>query len=948
MQRRCEGRDIESHVTAVDDRDARLWFLESIDRVSRSLQGTKDCDETLKAALHVAMAILRVDRIGMLHACDPDALSWSVLEVHAASGIDGALGGGPPRDMDAETASLFRTLRDSSGPVYLDAAVAPLPATAALFGARSVMATSVRPIGDTIYVLAAGTDHSRAFTPREEMLLGEIAQRLASTLSSLRELRRLSERATRLAEAERIAHIGFWENDVVADRITWSDEAYRILGLVPNETFPNAVEMRQRIHPDDREKHAAASARAMRGESRYEIQYRVVRPSGEVRNIYSVGDIVRDADGRVLRGVGLVQDITERKQTEEKLALFRSLLDHTNDAIEVIDPATGAFLDVNERACAAHGYTREEYLQLRVWDMGPLLVEAQWQTTRERISHDGGALFESEHRRKDGTVFPVEVNVTAVQLEREYFLAVVRDITERKRANRALVESHSLLTAIVEGTADAVSVKDTEGRYLMMNAAGARMTGRTVPEVIGSRDVDLFPAEAAEAIMQRDRDVMASGISQTSELKIKLDGVKRTLISTRSVYRDAEGNAVGLVATGTDVTDLKRMEDELRQAQKMEAVGRLASGVAHDFNNMLTVIDADTQMLLDRLEPGDPNRELVDEIREASQRGGGLTSQLLAFTRKQILQSRQVDLGALLRNLLQLLRRVIGEDVTIELTQAPDLGPINVDPGQLEQAIVNLAVNARDAMPGGGRLTIEARNVDLDAARAAQLELAPGRYVVLLMTDTGAGMDEATLARAFEPFFTTKPLGRGTGLGLAMVYGFVRQSGGHVAVESEVGNGTQLAIHLPHAATKALEAQPTPAPPEDDALVFGTETVLLVEDEDAVRNVSKRVLQSRGYNVLDARDGRDALSFSRQYSGPIHLLVTDVVMPRMGGRELADALSRERPSIRVLFVSGYPEQATLHVQRDGAAHTSPFLPKPFTQVELARKIRGTLDAAAAP
>jgi two-component system cell cycle sensor histidine kinase/response regulator CckA len=284
--------------------------------------------------------------------------------------------------------------------------------------------------------------------------------------------------------------------------------------------------------------------------------------------------------------------------------------------------------------------------------------------------------------------------------------------------------------------------------------------------------------------------------------------------------------------------------------------------------------------------------------------------------------------------------------VALDLVDVAGLGSVKVDPGQLEQAIVNLAVNARDAMPNGGRLTIEARDVEVDAARAEHFGIRPGQYVVLLVTDTGDGMDEATLARAFEPFFTTKELGRGTGLGLAMVYGFVRQSGGHVEVRSEVGSGTQLAIYLPRAIEEAIVADPSPVAPERQDVAFGTETVLLVEDEDAVRNVSKRVLQSRGYNVLDARDGRDALSFSRQYTGPIDLLVTDMVMPRMGGRELADVLARERPSIRVLFMSGYPEEAILRPRPDGTVVPDVmFLQKPFRQVDLARQIRVALDAA---
>ncbi|MDB4993274.1 MAG: hypothetical protein JWM74_706 [Myxococcaceae bacterium] len=613
----------------------------------------------------------------------------------------------------------------------------------------------------------------------------------------------LRESRAKLAEAERVAQFGHWENDLIADRITWSDETYRILGLEPGEHDPTLATLHACTHPDDRALQIAASVRAREGDGRYDLVYRVVRPHGEIRTIHSVGYVARDDAGRPLRAFGVVQDITARKRAEEERALFRSLIDHTNDALEVIDPATGRFLDVNERACLAHGYTRDEYLQLHVAQIDPRVAERGWAEVHEETRRLGSRLFESEHRRKDGSVFPVEINLTVIQRDREYFLAVVRDISERKRA-------------------------------------------------------------AAE---------------------------------------------------------LQRVEEQFRQAQKMEALGRLAGGVAHDFNNLLTVLIGNLEFVAEVLGPKHSMHAVLDDMREAGERGAGLTHQLLALCRKQVLQPRAVDLEALLRKLRQLLSRVIGEDIEVRLLETPGLGCVKIDAGQFEQAIINLAVNARDAMPDGGTITIEAHNDDRDS-------------VLLLVSDSGHGMDEATRTRIFEPFFTTKELGRGTGLGLAMVHAFVEQSGGEIDVQSELGRGTTFTMRLPRTDMVPLEVSYSL---ETGA---GTETVLLVEDEDAVRSFSKRALQAQGYTVLDARDGADAICVSRRYPAPINILVTDVVMPRMGGRDAADVLARERPHMRILFMSGYAEEPAVPAESSGA-----FLQKPFRPGDLTRKVRDILDIA---
>ena len=393
-----------------------------------------------------------------------------------------------------------------------------------------------------------------------------------------------------------------------------------------------------------------------------------------------------------------------------------------------------------------------------------------------------------------------------------------------------------------------------------------------------------------------------------------------------------------------DVTAQRTLEEQLRQSQKMEAVGQLAGGIAHDFNNLLTAILGSTQLLLQATPPDDPRHEDAVEIKNAGVRAAELTRQLLAFSRRQVLAPKVLGLNAVVAHMQKMLRRLLGEDIELSVTLAPEAGSVNADPGQLEQVLLNLAVNARDAMPTGGRLNIETIRVTPASELAERRHrLPPGDYACLAVTDTGNGMDEATQAHLFEPFFTTKEVGRGTGLGLATVYGIVKQSGGYIWVYSEVGHGTTVKVYLPRVpADEVAPSLSAPAPAaEPSEARGGPETVLLVEDAAPVRSLARRSLEARGYTVLDAADGATALDLAARHRGGIDVLVTDVVMPGMSGRELAERLAPERPRMKVLYTSGYTDDAMVRqgVLTAGVA----FLQKPFVPETLARKVREVLD-----
>jgi PAS domain S-box-containing protein len=512
---------------------------------------------------------------------------------------------------------------------------------------------------------------------------------------------------------------------------------------------------------------------------------------------------------------------------------------------------------------------------------------------------------------------------------------------ERKRAQEALRHSEKQYRDLVETSNDLIWSVDVEGRITFINRdAAQRILGHEPEQMLGRPFTDFMPPGRARMDLETFARTKEGEVHFHYETELlRKDGTPVQVRANAMAVRDEHGQFLGVTGTATDITEHKRLEEQVRQAQKMQAIGRLAGGVAHDFNNLLTVITGYSELLLQETQLADASRDLLREVIRAADRAAALTRQLLAFSRKQILLPVVLDLNKVITNLDKMLRRLISEDIDLRMILAPALRPVKADPTQVEQVILNLAVNARDAMPGGGRLSVETANAELDESFTRERqEVQPGSYVMVRVSDTGQGMDSETKAHLFEPFFTTKELGKGTGLGLATVYGIVKQSGGHIYVESEPGRGASFTIYLPAVGAGAPAGMPAAG---GDDLPRGTEVVLLVEDGDEVRRLARQVLESHGYTVLEARHGGEALDLCDRHQGHINLLVTDVIMPQMSGRELVERLAPMQPGLRVLYLSGYTDE---DCQRRGLVEGDrAFLPKPFTPKALARKVREVLD-----
>jgi PAS domain S-box-containing protein len=600
----------------------------------------------------------------------------------------------------------------------------------------------------------------------------------------------------------------------------------------------------------------------------------------------------------------------------------------------VYDIETLAFLEVNGAAVARYGYRRDEFLGMRITDIRPPedvpALVADVARARTPLQQSGGW----RHRLKSGVLIDVEINSHTLRFaDRPAALVVAHDVTDRLRAERSLTESEARKAAMLEAALDAVVAIDDEGRITEFNPAAERTFGHRRADVVGRPIAEtIIPTGLRDRHRRGFARYLTTGVSTILGRRLQLTGLRADGVEfpvELTVYRVPLPGPPAFSAFIRDLTEARRLEEQLLQTQKMDSVGRLAGGIAHDFNNLLTAISGFAELALGHPGIAPEVEKDLKQIQVAASRAAELTGQLLAFSRRQVMQPIALDLGEALHELSPMLQRLLGEDIRLNVSADPGLGNVLADPGQVSQVIVNLAVNARDAMPAGGRLTFEAANVELDAEYAqGHAEVLPGPYVVLSVTDTGSGMDEATRARLFEPFFTTKEQGKGTGLGLATAYGIVRQSGGHIWVYSEQGRGTVFKVYLP----RVVRPRHTE----------GTESILVVEDDDSVRGFVRTVLESRGYRVVAAANADDAVEQAVGHDGPIGLLLTDVVMPGMSGADLAARIRDIVPDVKVLFVSGYTENTIVHhgVLDPGVS----FLAKPFSPNTLAERVRAELDS----
>ncbi len=683
--------------------------------------------------------------------------------------------------------------------------------------------------------------------------------------------------------------------------------------------------------------------------------------TGEITNRRKDGSIyveeqtitpVRDAGGTVSHFIAVKQDRTLRRRADNALRRseerYRLLAEHISDVIALYD------LDLNTVYVSPsvqhlRGYTPDEVIAGPMLDqLTPDSREFAMRVFNEELDMERRGQGDSARARtlelellcKDGTTVWTESRFTAMRDSSGTLtglIAVSRDITERKRAEEALRETSETLRTLIDVSVLAIVALDLNGRVTVWNKAATRMFGWTADEVLG-QSVPTIPQDR-RAEFEKGRLRIRSGeeVVYESQRRRKDGSLVEVLISGAPIT-GPQDQVLGSMATVLDITERKQLEEQLRQAVKMEGIGRLAGGIAHDFNNLLTVIGGRSYLLLNQLPAGHAMRRDLLLIQQTGDRAAALTRQLLAFSRKQTLSPAVLDLNQVVAGMKTLLERVLGEDVDLIMDLDPAPGHVTADPGQLEQVILNMAVNARDAMPQGGQMTLETRHVDVDESYARQtVELVPGPYEVLSISDTGVGMDAATRARVFEPFFTTKAVGKGTGLGLATAYGIIKQSGGHVTVDSEPGSGTTFRIYLPR--TKTAESASVVV--EETATRRGAEVVLLSEDDANLRALTRDILESEGYTVLESQDVEDALRIAARQDGTIHLLLTDVVMPHMSGRALADKVKGVRPHMKVLYTSGYTDETISHhgILDPG----TPFLQKPFTPAALARKVRETLD-----
>ena len=772
----------------------------------------------------------------------------------------------------------------------------------------------------------------------------------------------LATSEARLSTALDMAQAGYWEYDAVADVFTFNDHFYRVYNTTAAEVggyrMSSAEYARRFCHPDDAllvDREVAAAIASPDPAYGRVIEHRILCGDGSVGHVAVKFFLVKDAQGRTVKTYGVNQNVTARAQAETALreseARLRLFIEHAPAALAMFDRDL-RYLAASRRWLADYQLEGQDLLGRSHYEVFPEIGEKIKQDHRRGLAGEVLRCDEDRLVRADGSVQYLRWEMHPWRNSRGEIGGIViftEDVTRQKRAETALRESEERFRLLVENAPEGIFVQ-AEGRFLFVNPALARMLGAARPEDLIGQDVLAFIApEYCDVV--RDRILLqrkTGGIAPPMEQEyLRFDGsrvpVETTAVPVRFAGRDAHLVFLRDVAERRLVEQEKQnLQAQLAQAQKMDSIGRLAGGVAHDFNNMLGVILGQAELALDDADPSSPLYVGLQEIRRAAVRSGDLTRQLLAFARKQPIAPKALDLNATVEGMLQMLRRLIGENVELAWHPCPVPARVTMDPSQIDQILANLCVNARDAVGDKGHVAIETGLAEFDDKHcAAHAGFLPGRFVRLAVGDDGCGMDSQTLLRLFEPFFTTKEIGKGTGLGLATVYGIVKQNNGFIDVDSAVGRGSTFRIYLPQLQDAPAETAPAAPPP----LPAGHETILLVEDEPALLNMARTMLEQIGYRVLPAATPAAALRLAKLESGRIDLLMTDVVMPQMNGRDLGKILAEEIPGLKRLFMSGYTADVIAHHGvLEAGVH---FIAKPFTPSELAVKIREVLSGSSA-
>ena len=724
-----------------------------------------------------------------------------------------------------------------------------------------------------------------------------------------------------------------------------SPSVKRVLGYEPSELIGQSAFAL--IHPDEL---PAVLGRFQEGlghpEDTVTLEFRFRHRDGSWVHLEAVGQS-RLADPDVAAVVVNSRDVTARRRIERELReseqRFRDLFEDSPDAIFVEGP-DGNVLDANQAACRLHGVGREKLVGMNVLDLVP--VEKRRKVLRDfrRLVDGEITRVEGESVSVDGRMTPVEIHATPIEYRGgPAVLLHVRDISERKHTEAALRSSERLFHSVWENSVEGKRLTDGRGDIVAVNEAFCKLVGMSRAELEGKPFTVIYAdTEQPERILKKYRqDFLDRVIEHHIECCLTLrTGANVMLEQTNSVV-ELRGQPTVLLASFRDLTAQKQLEDQLRHSQRMDAVGQLAGGVAHDFNNILTVIHGHASLLLGRGGLAGATSRSAQQILQAAERAANLTRQLLTFSRRQVMQQRRLDLNEVVGNMTKMLGRILGEDIALELSYWPEPPVIQADAGMMEQVLLNLAVNARDAMPHGGHLSIRISVQDLETPHTSQhTEARPGRFVCLTVADSGTGIAPEILQRIFEPFFTTKEVGKGTGLGLATVYGIVKQHQGWVEVESQIGRGATFRVYLPTARAFADGEEESPL---ETAVRGGNETILVVEDEQPVRELVCSLLKGQGYRILAAKSGASALQVWRDHKDEVAMLLTDVVMPdQMNGRELAEKLWADRPDLKVIFTSGYGTDivGSDWVQRHGLQ----YVQKPYHPHKLAMTVRDCLDA----